>query len=205
MRCRSCGRLNTISTLRHRTAHRIWQRILAARPGRKVAEVTIRQYVRERKEELGWSTRATCVPQAYKWGQEGEVDRYAEAWHRDRTGTPSTPRYSCARRTGSTTRSQLGSRTHRDAYILARDRIVLSWHIAAAPWPPAIASSSFTTALVAACGTQTHQCRFGNMRSGDDRVPKVFSTWAAIAYTAIGQLPDTWEDRSIKIQMQRRR
>ncbi len=61
------------------TAHRIWRRILAERPERKVAEVTIRQYVRERKQELGWSTRATCVPQSYEWGQEGQVDWY-EAW-----------------------------------------------------------------------------------------------------------------------------
>src|SRR5271167_4987093 len=61
------------------TAHRIWQRILAERPERKVAEVTIRQYVRERKQELGWSTRMTCVPQSYAPGQEGQVDWY-EAW-----------------------------------------------------------------------------------------------------------------------------
>ncbi len=61
------------------TAHRIWQRIVAERPERKVAEVTIRQYVRGRKQELGWSTRQTCVPQAYEWGQEGQVDWY-EAW-----------------------------------------------------------------------------------------------------------------------------
>ena len=61
------------------TAHRIWQRILAEMPERKVAEVTIRQYVRERKRELGWSARATCVPQSYQPGQEGQVDWY-EAW-----------------------------------------------------------------------------------------------------------------------------
>ena len=61
------------------TAHRIWQRILAERPEQKVAEVTVRQYVRERKAELGWSTRAVCVPQSYQLGQEGQVDWY-EAW-----------------------------------------------------------------------------------------------------------------------------
>jgi transposase len=61
------------------TAHRIFQRILAEMPERKVAEVTIRQYVRGRKLELGWSTRATCVPQSYAPGQEGQVDWY-EAW-----------------------------------------------------------------------------------------------------------------------------
>jgi hypothetical protein len=48
-------------------------------PERKVAEVTIRQYVRERKQELGWSARATCVPQSYEPGQEGQVDWY-ESW-----------------------------------------------------------------------------------------------------------------------------
>jgi len=36
------------------TAHRIWQRIVAERPKHKVAEVTVRQYVRERKAALGW-------------------------------------------------------------------------------------------------------------------------------------------------------
>jgi len=61
------------------TAHRIWRRILAELPERKVAEVTIRQYVRERKRELGWTTRTTCVPQSYELGQEGQVDWY-QAW-----------------------------------------------------------------------------------------------------------------------------
>jgi hypothetical protein len=35
--------------------------------------------VRERKRELGWVARATCVPQSYQPGQEGQVDWY-EAW-----------------------------------------------------------------------------------------------------------------------------
>ena len=61
------------------TAHRIFQRIVAEMPERKVAEVTIRQYVPGRKLELGWSTRATCVPQSYAPGQAAQVDWY-EAW-----------------------------------------------------------------------------------------------------------------------------
>jgi len=61
------------------TARRIWRRILAEMPERKAAEATIREYVRERKRELGWSTRATCVPQSYEPGQEGQVDWY-ESW-----------------------------------------------------------------------------------------------------------------------------
>ena len=61
------------------TAHRIWQRIRAERPEQVVAESTIRKYVHERKRELGWSTRTTCVPQSYTPGQEGQVDWY-EAW-----------------------------------------------------------------------------------------------------------------------------
>jgi hypothetical protein len=52
---------------------------MTEQPERKVSEVTIRQYVRERKRELGWSARATCVPQSYAPGQEGQVDWY-EAW-----------------------------------------------------------------------------------------------------------------------------
>jgi transposase len=61
------------------TARRIWQRILAEMPERQAAEVTIRQYVCERKRELGWSSRVTCVPQNYGPGQEGQVDWY-ESW-----------------------------------------------------------------------------------------------------------------------------
>ena len=61
------------------TAHRIFERIRTELPAHKVAEVTVRWYVRERKRELGWSTRATCVPQSYVPGQEGQVDWY-EAW-----------------------------------------------------------------------------------------------------------------------------
>jgi len=61
------------------TAHRIFERIRTEMPEHKVAEVTVRLYVRERKGELGWSTRTTCVPQSYAPGQEGQVDWY-EAW-----------------------------------------------------------------------------------------------------------------------------
>jgi transposase len=61
------------------TAHRIWQRIRTEQPASKVAEVTVRQYVRECKRQLGWTTRTTCVPQSYAPGQEGQVDWY-EAW-----------------------------------------------------------------------------------------------------------------------------
>src|SRR5262249_24655107 len=56
------------------TARRIWHRILNEKPQQKVAEATIREYVRERKRDLGWSTRTTCVPQSYKPGQESQVD-----------------------------------------------------------------------------------------------------------------------------------
>jgi hypothetical protein len=51
----------------------------AIRPAeQEVAEVTVRRYVRERKHELGWSTRTACVPQSYQPGQEGQVDRAVE-------------------------------------------------------------------------------------------------------------------------------
>ena len=62
------------------TAHRIWQRIAKELPERKVAEVTIRRYVRERKRELGWATRATCVPQSYGAGTGRPGRLVYEAW-----------------------------------------------------------------------------------------------------------------------------
>jgi Protein of unknown function (DUF3631)/Bifunctional DNA primase/polymerase, N-terminal/Primase C terminal 2 (PriCT-2) len=40
---------------------------------------------------------------------------------------------------------------------------------------------------------------------GDDHEPRVFSTWCPVAIAAIGGLPGTIEDRSIIIQMRRRR
>jgi transposase len=61
------------------TAHRIYERIRRELPEHQVAEATVRRYVRERKQELGWSTRVTCVPQSYAPGQEGQADWY-EAW-----------------------------------------------------------------------------------------------------------------------------
>ena len=61
------------------TAHRIWQRVRAEVKGCEVAERTVRQYVRERKRELGWDKRETFVPQSYDWGSEAQVDWY-EAW-----------------------------------------------------------------------------------------------------------------------------
>jgi len=44
------------------TAHRIFERIRLELTERKVAEVTIRQYVRERKRELGWVTMGENWP-----------------------------------------------------------------------------------------------------------------------------------------------
>ena len=55
----------------------IWQRIVTEHPERKVSEVTIRQYMRESKRELGWSARATCVPQSYAPGREVQVADWA--------------------------------------------------------------------------------------------------------------------------------
>jgi transposase len=58
------------------TARRIHQRILAELPGCEVAESTVREYVRERKQQLGLIRRETFVPQSYAWGSEAQVDWY---------------------------------------------------------------------------------------------------------------------------------
>ncbi len=39
---------------------------------------------------------------------------------------------------------------------------------------------------------------------GDDHEPKLFSTWAAYAFAHIGSIPDTLEDRSIRVPMRRK-
>lgn len=58
------------------TARRIYQRIRAELPGCEVAESTLREYVRQRKQELGFIRRETFVPQSYAWGSEAQVDWY---------------------------------------------------------------------------------------------------------------------------------
>ena len=57
------------------TARRIWQRIQREHPEVRVAEATVRRYVRRRKQEMGVAARETFVPQSYDWGVEGRVAR----------------------------------------------------------------------------------------------------------------------------------
>jgi transposase len=58
------------------TAHRIWSRLRMERPEVEVAESTVRQYVRQRKIEMGLARGEIFVPQSYHWGQEAQVDWY---------------------------------------------------------------------------------------------------------------------------------
>ena len=58
------------------TAHRIWCRVGAEIPAVTLSESTIREYVRERKIELGLTYRETFIPQSYAWGGEAQVDWY---------------------------------------------------------------------------------------------------------------------------------
>jgi len=52
------------------------QPVLAEKPEIKVAEATVRAYVRSQKVKIGLIHRETFVPQSYTWGQEGQVDWY---------------------------------------------------------------------------------------------------------------------------------
>lgn len=58
------------------TARRIWDRIHAEVPECTAAERTVRQYVEQRKQALGFGRRETFVPQSYTWGVEAQVDWY---------------------------------------------------------------------------------------------------------------------------------
>lgn len=101
------------------TAHRIHQRLLGERPWCRVAESTVRQYVREEKRARGWLTRETCVPQSYTWGQEAQVDWYeAEA---ELGGERTTQQVFCMRSMAS------GAAFHR-AYPRATQQAFLDAH-----------------------------------------------------------------------------
>jgi transposase len=56
------------------TARRIWQRLNVEQEQHRVAESTVRKYVREQKRALGLGQRAVFVPQSYAHGQEAQVD-----------------------------------------------------------------------------------------------------------------------------------
>ena len=61
------------------TAHRIWTRLRAERPEHLLGEATVREYVRQRKQEMGTNGREVFVPQSYGLGQEGQVDWFEAA------------------------------------------------------------------------------------------------------------------------------
>jgi len=56
------------------TAHRIWTRLRQEKPEHLISEATVRRYVRERKQQMGLSSRDVYVTQSYQPGQEGQVD-----------------------------------------------------------------------------------------------------------------------------------
>jgi transposase len=60
------------------TAHRIYKRI-DQELSHKVAESTVRRYVRERKQEMGLGSGEIYIPQSYQWGEQAQIDWY-EAW-----------------------------------------------------------------------------------------------------------------------------
>jgi len=61
------------------TAHRIWTRLRQEKPDHPIGEPTVRQYVRERKRQMGVKGREIFVPQSYTLGQEGQVDWFEAA------------------------------------------------------------------------------------------------------------------------------
>jgi transposase len=58
------------------TARRIFHRLQQEWPAYLVAESTVREYVRDRKQALGLRGKVTCIPQSYAWGSEGQADWY---------------------------------------------------------------------------------------------------------------------------------
>ena len=76
------------------TAKRIWERIHFEVPGCTAAERTVRHYVEQRKQVLGFGRRETFVPQSYEWGVEAQVDwyeAYADLHPSDEDLSPGAP------------------------------------------------------------------------------------------------------------------
>ena len=74
--CRATGKRRASSGTRRTGSGK---RIQQEHPEVRVAEATVRRYVRRRKQELGVAARETFVPQSYDWGVEAQVDWYEAA------------------------------------------------------------------------------------------------------------------------------
>lgn len=98
------------------TAHRIHQRIQQELPDAQLGGSTVRRYVRFRKAELGLLSSDVCVPQAYDWGVEAQVDWYEAVVYLD--GQPQTLQFFSLRSMAS------GAAFHR-AYLRATQQAFL--------------------------------------------------------------------------------
>lgn len=101
------------------TAHRIFERLRVELPSVEVSERTVRQYVRQRKDQRGLSTREVFIAQAYEWGVEAQVDWYEAA--ADLAGVRQTVQVFCMRSMAS------GAAFHR-AYPRATQQAFLEAH-----------------------------------------------------------------------------
>ena len=101
------------------TAHRIWMRLRDEKPDHPIGEPTVRQYVRERKRQLGITGREIFVPQSYELGQEAQVDWFEAVARLD--GQPRTLQFFAMRSMAS------GGAFHR-AYTNATQQAFLEAH-----------------------------------------------------------------------------
>lgn len=58
------------------TAQRIFVRLQQEMPQFPIAASTVRQYVRERKRQMGMTRGEIFIPQVYDWGHEAQIDWY---------------------------------------------------------------------------------------------------------------------------------
>jgi len=101
------------------TAHRIWVRLCEEQPESPIGEATVREYVRQRREEMGLARREVFVPQSYEWGSEAQVDWYEAQARLD--GQPRTLQFFSLRSMAS------GGAFHR-AYTNATQQAFLEGH-----------------------------------------------------------------------------
>jgi transposase len=101
------------------TAHRIWTRLGEERADHPIGEATVREYVRERKRQMGINGREIFVPQSYSLGEEAQVDWFEAVARLD--GQPCTLQFFAMRSMAS------GGAFHR-AYTNATQQAFLEAH-----------------------------------------------------------------------------
>jgi len=141
------------------TAHRIYIRIDREQSD-KVAESTVRRYVRERKQQMGLGSGEIYIPQSYQWGEQAQIDWY-EAWVLFREERQKAQIFSCRSMASGGAFHRAYERATQQAFLEAHEaafdyfggvfRVLrydyVAWHIIVLMCPSGLCSRAGTSGL----------------------------------------------------------